>query len=87
MPLYRMLQRPCPTCRGRARVDAPGRVVERAAIACRAWLSNQPGLRARVRLSPDLIPALRLELEDLLERIDLKGDRELPAHLFKVEEA
>jgi ribonuclease G len=85
MPLFRMLTAACVPCHGTGRVDGPGRVVERAVRACRAYLEKHPGQSVVVRTVPDLLPALRAELEDCFERIEFKGDRGLAAHHFRVD--
>lgn len=87
MPLFRMLTTECGQCHGTGRVDGPGRVVERAARASRAYLEKNPGRRAVVRLSPDLIPRLRPELGDLYGRVEVKGDRSMGSHRFRVDPA
>lgn len=85
MPLFRMLTEGCGTCHGTGRVDAAGRVVEKAARACRAWLAKNPGRKLEVRVAPDRVAALRRELEDVYERAGVKGDRALERHRFEVD--
>lgn len=85
MPLFRALTRECEGCKGLGRVDAPGRVVERAAAACKALLAKDPDRAVRLRLHPDLIPPARAELLERLEAVEIKGDRNLAPHAFAVE--
>ncbi len=85
MPLHRLLCRTCPTCRGSGRVDSPGRVAERAASSCLALLERTGVSRVKAVLAPEMIPRVRRELAHILERVELKGDRSLEPHAFKVE--
>lgn len=85
LPLHRMLQRPCPTCRATGRVDAPGRLIDKVASAIRVWLEKNPGKQATLLLAPDLIPRARKDLELDPRRVEIKGDKGLAEHEYRIQ--